>query len=254
MPCQSIPPSSTPSARPTRPTMPPSPRGCCKARPLSAAQEARIDRTATRLIEAIRANDDPARRRRGHAARIRALDQGGPGADGAGRGAAARARCRAPRTGSSRTSSARATSSITRPNPAPSWSTPRPGRSASRRASSSPARRRRAPSARLAKRLGLPAVRTATRQAMRLMGNHFVLGETIEEALDARRKRSGGRLSLFLRHARRRRAHRRGRRALFRFLCARDRGDRPRRRQTAPARPARHFGQALGAASALSRR
>ncbi|WP_424628285.1 bifunctional proline dehydrogenase/L-glutamate gamma-semialdehyde dehydrogenase PutA [Bradyrhizobium sp. SYSU BS000235] len=36
----------------------------------------------------------------------------------------------------------------------------------------------------LAKRLGLPAVRTATRQAMRLMGNHFVLGETIEAALE----------------------------------------------------------------------
>jgi RHH-type proline utilization regulon transcriptional repressor/proline dehydrogenase/delta 1-pyrroline-5-carboxylate dehydrogenase len=33
------------------------------------------------------------------------------------------------------------------------------------------------------KRLGLPAVRTATRQAMRVMGSHFVLGETIEEAL-----------------------------------------------------------------------
>ena len=37
--------------------------------------------------------------------------------------------------------------------------------------------------ARLARRLGLPAVRTAIRQAMRLMGNHFVLGETIEAAL-----------------------------------------------------------------------
>jgi RHH-type transcriptional regulator, proline utilization regulon repressor / proline dehydrogenase / delta 1-pyrroline-5-carboxylate dehydrogenase len=36
---------------------------------------------------------------------------------------------------------------------------------------------------RLAKRLGAPAVRAATRQAMRLMGNHFVLGETIESAL-----------------------------------------------------------------------
>ena len=35
----------------------------------------------------------------------------------------------------------------------------------------------------LIKRLGLPAVRVATRQAMRLMGNHFVLGETIEAAL-----------------------------------------------------------------------
>src|SRR6202012_1156920 len=36
---------------------------------------------------------------------------------------------------------------------------------------------------RLAKRLGAPAVRAATRQAMRLMGRDFVLGETIEAAL-----------------------------------------------------------------------
>jgi RHH-type proline utilization regulon transcriptional repressor/proline dehydrogenase/delta 1-pyrroline-5-carboxylate dehydrogenase len=43
----------------------------------------------------------------------------------------------------------------------------------------------------LAKRIGLPAVRTATRQAMRVMGNHFVLGETIEAAL--KRARSGSR-------------------------------------------------------------
>jgi RHH-type proline utilization regulon transcriptional repressor/proline dehydrogenase/delta 1-pyrroline-5-carboxylate dehydrogenase len=35
----------------------------------------------------------------------------------------------------------------------------------------------------MAKRLGLPAVRTATRQAMKIMGNHFVLGQTISEAL-----------------------------------------------------------------------
>jgi RHH-type proline utilization regulon transcriptional repressor/proline dehydrogenase/delta 1-pyrroline-5-carboxylate dehydrogenase len=35
----------------------------------------------------------------------------------------------------------------------------------------------------LIKRLGLPAVRTATRQAMRLLGSHFVLGQTIDEAL-----------------------------------------------------------------------
>lgn len=37
---------------------------------------------------------------------------------------------------------------------------------------------------RLVKRIGLPAVRIATRQAMRLMGNHFVLGETIDAALE----------------------------------------------------------------------
>ena len=35
----------------------------------------------------------------------------------------------------------------------------------------------------LVSRLGRPAVRTATRQAMRLLGSHFVLGQTIEEAL-----------------------------------------------------------------------
>ena len=35
----------------------------------------------------------------------------------------------------------------------------------------------------LVKRLGLPAVRAATRQAMRLLGSHFVLGQTIQEAL-----------------------------------------------------------------------
>jgi RHH-type proline utilization regulon transcriptional repressor/proline dehydrogenase/delta 1-pyrroline-5-carboxylate dehydrogenase len=35
----------------------------------------------------------------------------------------------------------------------------------------------------LVKRIGVPAVRTATRQAMRLLGAHFVLGQTIEEAL-----------------------------------------------------------------------
>ncbi len=42
----------------------------------------------------------------------------------------------------------------------------------------------------LAKRLGLPALRLATRQAMRLLGNHFVLGQTIEDAL--KRSQSGG--------------------------------------------------------------
>jgi RHH-type proline utilization regulon transcriptional repressor/proline dehydrogenase/delta 1-pyrroline-5-carboxylate dehydrogenase len=35
----------------------------------------------------------------------------------------------------------------------------------------------------LVKRLGLPAVRAATRQAMRVLASHFVLGQTIEQAL-----------------------------------------------------------------------
>src|ERR1700730_4987532 len=35
----------------------------------------------------------------------------------------------------------------------------------------------------LLRRLGLPVVRTASREAMRLLGSHFVLGQTIQEAL-----------------------------------------------------------------------
>ena len=103
---------------------------------------------------------------------------------------------------------------------------------------------------RLAKRLGAPAVRAATRQAMRLMGSHFVLGETIEAALARAQPHRRG-AALFLRHARRRRAHRRRRDALFQFLRQRDRSHRPCRRSPAAARPARHLGQALRAASAL---
>jgi RHH-type transcriptional regulator, proline utilization regulon repressor / proline dehydrogenase / delta 1-pyrroline-5-carboxylate dehydrogenase len=48
---------------------------------------------------------------------------------------------------------------------------------------------------RLAKRLGVPTVRAATRQAMRLMGSHFVLGETIESALARADSASGPRYS-----------------------------------------------------------
>ena len=43
----------------------------------------------------------------------------------------------------------------------------------------------------LVKRMGLPTVRLATRQAMRVLGNHFVLGETIEDALKRATSRSG---------------------------------------------------------------
>ena len=58
----------------------------------------------------------------------------------------------------------------------------------------------------LVKRLGVPAVRAATRQAMRLLGSHFVLGQTIDEAPGARRH--SPRIPLLLRHAGRGRAHR----------------------------------------------
>ena len=92
---------------------------------------------------------------------------------------------------------------------------------------------------RLIKRIGLPAVRIATRQAMRLMGNHFVLGETIEAALA--RAQSGEA------HAARYSFDMLGEGARTaadakRYLDAyaeRDRGDRPLRRQPPPARPSR---------------
>jgi RHH-type transcriptional regulator, proline utilization regulon repressor / proline dehydrogenase / delta 1-pyrroline-5-carboxylate dehydrogenase len=45
------------------------------------------------------------------------------------------------------------------------------------------------------KRLGLPALRTATRQAMRLIGSHFVLGQTIDEALTRARSHAEFRYS-----------------------------------------------------------
>jgi RHH-type proline utilization regulon transcriptional repressor/proline dehydrogenase/delta 1-pyrroline-5-carboxylate dehydrogenase len=48
---------------------------------------------------------------------------------------------------------------------------------------------------RLIKRLGLPAVRAATRQAMRLLGSHFVLAETIEDALARAKSRPEDRYS-----------------------------------------------------------
>jgi RHH-type proline utilization regulon transcriptional repressor/proline dehydrogenase/delta 1-pyrroline-5-carboxylate dehydrogenase len=47
----------------------------------------------------------------------------------------------------------------------------------------------------LGKRLGLPAVRGATRQGMRLFGSHFVLGQSIEEALARARHRPDFRYS-----------------------------------------------------------
>ena len=43
----------------------------------------------------------------------------------------------------------------------------------------------------LIKRIGLPTVRAATRQAMRALGGHFVLGQTIEEALGRATSRAG---------------------------------------------------------------
>ena len=54
---------------------------------------------------------------------------------------------------------------------------------------------------RLAQRLGQPTVRTAARQAMRLLGHQFVLGETIEDALSRGAGCAAEGISPFLRHA-----------------------------------------------------
>ncbi len=101
----------------------------------------------------------------------------------------------------------------------------------------------------LIKRLGLPAVRAATRQAMRLLGAHFVLGQTIEEAIE--RAAAHPRAALFVRHAGGGRPYRSRCRALLRLLCPRRRCHWRQRRQRGVAEPARHLGQALRAASAL---
>ena len=84
----------------------------------------------------------------------------------------------------------------------------------------------------IVRRLGLPAMRAATRQAMRLMGSHFVLGQTIDGGAGARPR--PWRVPLFVRHARRGRAHRGRRRKIFRRLCRGDRRHRRARRRAAP--------------------
>ena len=216
---------------------------------LSAAQEARIDRTATRLIEAIRANDDPLG---GVEDMLREFALSTK--EGLALMVLAEALLRVPdartadqfiedKLGQGDFIHHETKSSAFLVN-ASAWALGVSARVIQ------PGETPQGTIGRLTKRLGAPAVRAATRQAMRLMGSHFVLGETIEAAL-ARAQPRAAHVALFLRHARRRRAHRGRRRALLQFLCPRDRGDRPCRRWPPPARPARHFGQALGAASAL---
>jgi hypothetical protein len=99
---------------------------------LGAEQDLRIDGTATRLIDAIRASDD---RLGGVEDMLREFAL----STKEGLALMVRRRCcayptREPPTGSSRTSSAKATSCTTRPNPARSWSMRRHGRWGCRRA------------------------------------------------------------------------------------------------------------------------
>ena len=103
----------------------------------------------------------------------------------------------------------------------------------------------------LARRIGLPALRTAIRQAMRFMGSHFVFGETIGEALQ--RVRSGpaplDRYSFDMLGEGARTAEDAA--ALFRSLCRGHRGNRRRGGRRCPAEPARDFDQAFGAEPTL---
>jgi len=149
---------------------------------LSAEQEARIDRTATRLIEAIRANDD---RLGGVEDMLREFALSTK--EGLALMVLAEALLRVPdartadqfiedKLGQGDFVHHETKSSAFLVN-ASAWALGMSARVIQ------PGETPDGTIGRLAKRLGVPAVRAATRQAMLLMGNHFVLGETIEAAL-----------------------------------------------------------------------
>ena len=154
-----------------------------EAAPLGAERELRIDRTATRLIDAIRANDD---RLGGVEDMLREFALSTK--EGLALMVLAEALLRVP---DARTADQFIENKLgegdfihheTRSNAflvsASAWALGMSARVIQ------PGETPEGTIGRLAKRLGAPAVRAATRQAMRLMGSHFVLGETIESALD----------------------------------------------------------------------
>ncbi|HKS19920.1 MAG TPA: bifunctional proline dehydrogenase/L-glutamate gamma-semialdehyde dehydrogenase PutA [Bradyrhizobium sp.] len=147
-----------------------------------AAREARIDRTAARLIEAIRANDDPLG---GVEDMLREFALSTK--EGLALMVLAEALLRVPdartadqfiedRLGQGDFVNHETRSSAFLVN-ASAWALGMSARVIQ------PGETPQGTIGRLTKRLGAPAVRAATRQAMRLMGSHFVLGETIEAAL-----------------------------------------------------------------------
>ena len=150
---------------------------------LNPAQEARIDRTASRLIESIRANDDPLG---GVEDMLREFALSTK--EGLALMVLAEALLRVP---DARTADAfiedrlgqgdfvhHETKSTAFLVNASAWALGVSARVIQ------PGETPQGTLGRLTKRLGAPAVRAATRQAMRLMGSHFVLGETIEAALE----------------------------------------------------------------------
>jgi len=149
---------------------------------LGADREARIDRTATRLIEAIRANDDPLG---GVEDMLREFALSTK--EGLALMVLAEALLRVPdartadqfiedKLGQGDFINHETKSSAFLVN-ASAWALGMSARVIQ------PGETPQGTIGRLTKRLGAPAVRAATRQAMRLMGSHFVLGETIEAAL-----------------------------------------------------------------------
>src|SRR5580704_14649769 len=163
--------------------------GLLETAPLSAEREQRIDRTATRLIDAIRANDD---RFGGVEDMLREFALSTK--EGLALMVLAEALLRVP---DARTADQFIEDKLgegdfvnhqTRSNAflvnASAWALGVSARVIQ------PGETPQGTIGRLAKRLGVPAVRAATRQAMRLMGSHFVLGETIEAALARARPHS----------------------------------------------------------------
>src|SRR5215218_6887322 len=153
---------------------------------LDPAQEARIDRTATRLVEAIRANDDPLG---GVEDMLREFALSTK--EGLALMVLAEALLRVPdartadqfiedKLGQGDFVHHETKSSAFLVN-ASAWALGVSARVIQ------PGETPQGTIGRLTKRLGAPAVRAATRQAMRLMGSHFVLGETIEAALERAR-------------------------------------------------------------------
>jgi RHH-type transcriptional regulator, proline utilization regulon repressor / proline dehydrogenase / delta 1-pyrroline-5-carboxylate dehydrogenase len=156
--------------------------GLLKTARLGAAQEQRIDRVATRLIEAIRANDD---RLGGVEDMLREFAL--TSKEGLALMVLAEALLRVPdartadqfiedKLGEGDFVHHETKSSAFLVN-ASAWALGMSARVIQ------PGETPQGTIGRLAKRLGAPAVRATTRQAMRLMGSHFVLGETIEAAL-----------------------------------------------------------------------
>ena len=156
--------------------------GLLKSARLDAAGERRVDRTATRLIEAIRANDDPLG---GVEDMLREFALSTK--EGLALMVLAEALLRVPdartadefiedKLGQGDFIHHETRSSAFLVN-ASAWALGMSARVIQ------PGETTQGTIGRLTKRLGAPAVRAATRQAMRLMGNHFVLGETIEAVL-----------------------------------------------------------------------